>query len=327
MGYVTKGQIDRARETHVLEYVLSYEKSDYKRVGNGYRHKDDDALAVSERGWYCHKREIGNVTALDYLVKIRGYDFVSAVCHLINEAHYDIGDKPQGCNKTPPQKASSGKIAKATYHIQKRQNLILPRRDKDNYKIIAYLHNRGIDRGLILDCINSGILYQSAIHKNAVFLGKDEHGKTQFAAMRSTIGNFKCDATGSDKKYGFILPPNEPNSPKIAVFESAIDSMSHFTLCKRGNIPDYNGWRLSLGGTCIVTLHHFLERHPEINHCVICTDNDEAGNNVAEKIAKELSIKTERSPHMQGKDWNDTLKIVLQAELKKLAQQKDIPYL
>jgi len=176
-----------------------------------------------------------------------------------------------------------------------------------------------------MDCINRGVLYQSALHHNAVFLGKDENGKTRFAAMRGTKGDFKCDAEGSDKKYGFVIPPQSlkdtsesqttknQSSQTVMLFESPIDCLSHQTLCKRGDIPDFNGWRLSLGGTACVAALHFLEQHPEITHCIIATDNDEAGNSFVDRLINNTTIPTERVHSMQGKDWNDAVLLALQA--------------
>ena len=56
MGFVTKEQIERARQIPVLDYVMRYEADQFKSVGNGLRLRSDNALAVSNDGWYCHKR-------------------------------------------------------------------------------------------------------------------------------------------------------------------------------------------------------------------------------------------------------------------------------
>ena len=73
MGYVTKDQIERARQYPVLDYVLSYEAGQYKRVGSGYRNREHPSLAVSERGFFWHSNgEIKGKTALDYLTGVHG---------------------------------------------------------------------------------------------------------------------------------------------------------------------------------------------------------------------------------------------------------------
>ena len=295
MGFMTKQQLERAREYHVLDYVLRYEAERYKRVGGGYRSKEHPSLAVSERGFYWHSHGLSGKTALDYLIYVRRYGLVDAACMLLNEC-------PVERSVTIPPSSPE------------RQALALPLRHKDNRRVIAYLQSRGIDRDLILDCINRGVLFESQYRHHCVFLGKDEQGRTRSATMRSTTGNFKRDANGSDKRYAFLLPPDNPNSQTAACFEAPVDCLSHQTLCKQGLIPPFDGWRLSLGGTAIGALEYFLKRHPEVTQCLVCTDNDEAGELAAAKIAKLPGITTARSPPVIGNDWNDTLEAALKAE-------------
>ena len=299
MGWVAPEKIEQARQIPVLAYILTHEQDKYKRVGRGYRLKADDAFAVDEKGWYCHKRNVGGYTALDYLVEMKGYGLVEAVCTL-------LGERSQG-------RSTRTATSKATQPPE-RLPFTLPLRSKDNKRIVAYLQSRGIDRDLIMDCIERGVLFESKYYHNAVFLGKDEHGKTRFAAMRSPTTNFMRDADGSDKKYGFTLPPDHPNSNAVAVFESPIDCLSHQTLCKQGHVSVFDGWRLSLGGTSTVALEHFIKQHPQITRCLICTDNDKAGDIVVAKIAAIPGITSERIPPAHGSDWNDTLQAAKEAE-------------
>ena len=293
---MTAEQIEQARQMWALDYVLRYESDKFRRVGGTYRSKEHPSLAVNDKGFYWHSTGEKGVIALDYLIKVHGYNFADAVCRLIGESTQQ---------RAPPSKPATPTEPKT---------LALPRRDRDNYQVIAYLQNRGIDRELIMDCINRGVLYQSAGWHNAVFLGKDESGKTRYAAIRSTNGSYKCDAEGSDKSYAFCIPPQNPNSTAVMLHESPIDTLSHILLCKRGSIPDFDGWRVSLGGTSALPALRFLERHPEIDRCIIATDNDEAGNAFAEKIAGKLGVHTERMMPPSGTDWNDALVSILQAE-------------
>jgi len=297
MGWVSKEQIARARQIHVLDYVERYELGEFRRVGRGYRMKDDDSLAVSEKGWYCHKKVTGGQTALDYLTNVRGCGLVDAVCLLLNE-------KP--AEHTAPSEPKPQLPPKPT-------RLALPVRNTDNKRVIAYLLSRGIDKSLILDCISRGQIYESGGHHNAVFVGRDENGIARYAAMRGTLSAFKCDTEGSNKKYGFILPPNNPGSNEVAVYEAPIDALSHMTLCEQGFIPMFDGWRLTLGGGSISALGHFLQQHPRITHCVVCTDNDEVGNKVAAKVAALPGITSARDPPPCGNDWNDALEAMQKA--------------
>jgi hypothetical protein len=280
--------------------------------------KDHESLAVSEKGFYWHSHNIGGKTALDFLTDIRGYGLVDAVCTLLGEKPYEKGDKPDVSysthNVTPKTGLPAGFTTPDVKPPTERVPFTPPPRNKDNKRVIAYLQSRGINRDLILDCINQGSLYESLTYHNAVFTGKDGNGKTRFAALRGTMLNFKRDAEGSDKRYGFILPPNNPNSQTVAVFEAPIDCLSHQTLCKEGFIPPFNGWRLSLGGTSVLALEHFLEMHTEVLHCLVCTDNDAAGEQAAAKIEKITGVMSERSPPGMENDWNDMLQVLQKAE-------------
>jgi len=308
MGWVTEEQIERAKKTDVLEYIQKTESQNIKRVGREYRLKDHPSLAVSPGKWYWHSRGIGGRTAVGYLTDVRGYSFVDAVCAVLNErpAERSITEKakPLGGDVRPPE----------------RKPFMLPVRNRDNKRIIAYLQSRGIDKGVILECIEHGALYESKGFHNCVFIGREEKrpdgslGKARFAALRGTTSNFKCDVDGSNKQYGFLIPPNDPDSREVAVFEAPVDAISHQTLCRQGFIPPFDGWRLSLGGTSILALEQFLKIHPEVTRCLVCTDDDEAGNLTAERIAEITGITAARSPPSSGKDWNDTLMDLQKAE-------------
>ncbi|MCL1904396.1 MAG: DUF3991 domain-containing protein, partial [Oscillospiraceae bacterium] len=210
MGFITDEQIERAKEVDVLDYILATEPHNIHRVGKEFRLKDHKSLAVNKGVWHWHSRGIGGRTAYGYLTDVRGYDFVDAVCMVLNERPHE-------------------RVVSKAKPIIERKPLILPLRNDNNNRVIAYLQSRGIDRDLILNCINRGNLYESKGFHNAVFIGRDTHGKVRFAAMRGIRGDFKQDVEGSDKKYGFTIPPNDPNSYEVAVFESPIDAISHQT--------------------------------------------------------------------------------------------------
>ena len=312
MGWVTKDQLERARQISVLEYVLRYESKNLKRVGGEYRLRDHESLAVGEKGWYWHSRDIGGKTALDFLVDVRSYSLVDAVCLLLGEQPHGKAraDKPVG----DAQKQTAPQIAKPP---QERPRLAMPRHNRNNSRVIAYLQSRGIAKALILDCIRRGDLYESAYRHDCVFKGKDEDGKARYAAVRSTSSAFKGDAEGSDKRYPFLLPPADPGSDTVAVYESAIDALSSQTMCMQGLLPRFDGWRLSLGGTSVLGLEHFLERQPQVTHCIICTDDDEAGNRAAGRIMGLPGVTTERLHTLAGKDWNDALQDIQKTERTK----------
>ena len=301
MGWVSQNQIKRAREVAAIDYILKYESNNIKRFGKEYRFLDHNSLSVGDNGWFWHSKGIGGWSALSYLTKARDYGLVDAVCKLLSE-------NPQDCSGANRTDIQAEPISQSKTKESNKSSFKLPTQNSNNNRTKAYLLSRGIDKDLILDCINRGDLYENRIYHSCVFIGKDENDKAKYATMRSTTTSYMGDAEGSDKRYGFLLPPDDLNTHEVAVFESPIDALSHQTLCKNGYIPYFNGWRLSLGGSSTLSFEHFLLQHPEINHCVICTDNDKAGEKTATKINSIPGITTERIyPSPDCKDWNATL--------------------
>ena len=285
MPGVSREQIDRAKQVNILDYVLKHEPDNVKRIGNAYYLKDHESFEISNGLWNWHSQGVGGKNVVDYLIKVRGYSFVDAVRRL-------TGDSVNCENHAPKARPPT-----------ERKPFALPPRNTSHERATAYLQRRGIGSRNILDCIRQGSLYESAIWHNAVFVGRDENGKARYATLRGTTGDFKRDADGSDKRYGFILPPTGGGRDSVAVFESAVDALSHQTLC-----PEFGGWRLSLGCTALVALTKFLERHEEVRNVAVCTDNDKAGNAAAARIAKQPDIAVARFlPPDGSKDWNDAL--------------------
>jgi hypothetical protein len=98
MPGVTREQIERAKEIGIEEYILSHEPNNVKRVGNAYYLKDHDSLEISNGLWNWHSHGVGGKNVVDYLIKVRGYDFVSAVRELAGDAVHSY---------SVPQKSSS----------------------------------------------------------------------------------------------------------------------------------------------------------------------------------------------------------------------------
>lgn len=300
MPFVNKDQIQRAKEINVLDYILRHESQNIRKVGECYRLIDHPSISISDNGWYWHSQSTGSKTALDYLVIVRGYSFIDAVNLLMNEKPWDhfVGQIEANTFKQVKR------IETASEH---RKPLILPKKNDTNTRVIAYLLSRGIDRSLITACIENNIIYESAKYSNCVFVGLDNDGVPRYATLRGIFSSYKCDVKGSDKRYGFFIQAENKNHNTVAVFEGAIDCLSHQTLCNQGFIDYFDGWRLSLGCTASSSLKGFLERTPTITRCLICTDNDAAGHMAAERLMDIKTISTERRLPQIGKDWNEYL--------------------
>ena len=143
MGWVTNEQIERAKQIDVLDYILKTEPQNIHRIGREYRLKDHPSLAVSPGKWYWHSRRIGGKTPVGYLTDVRGYSFVDAVCAVLNERTVE---------HTTINKIESS---------PERKPFTLPLRNRDNKRVIAYLRSRGIDKDIILACIDRGVLFET----------------------------------------------------------------------------------------------------------------------------------------------------------------------
>ncbi|GHU47224.1 topoisomerase [Clostridia bacterium] len=282
MNNVTSEQIEQARQIDLLDYLLANEGDNIRKVGNEYRLRDHDSLAVSNGKFHWHSCGIGGSNCIDYLTKVRGFSFVEAVQSLVGENFQTYSTSTVRSQECKPRK------------------FILPAFNRDNDKIIAYLQRRGISLQTIQECIQGGLMYEDTRH-NCVFVGFDEHGYPRFAALRGTYSDFKCDVKGSDKRFNFLLPAVKRESPLLAVFEAPIDVLSHKTA-----YPDWEGCRLSLGGVALAALEQFLSLHGQIGIVYVCTDNDKAGDDCAARIAERFrDVKVQRVKPPQGKDWND----------------------
>ena len=293
--------IEQARQIDLLSYLQRYEPGNLKRVaGNVYCTREHDSLKISNGKWYWWSRGFGGFSALDYLMKVREFSFVEAVQTLTG----DMGDwKPP----PPSVKKDEPKV------------LLLPPKNKDSDRVLQYLFGRGIDYAIVQDCIADGTIYESADYHNAVFIGKDESGTPKYAACRGTMGSFKRDASGSDKRYSFRLLAREPTST-VHLFEAAIDVLSYATYlkCERKDYRTAN--LLSLSGVyqpkkelaeskIPIALTTFLNAHPQIKTIYLHLDNDKAGRlcTAALKELLQKDYKIVDAPPPVGKDVNDFL--------------------
>ena len=317
MPSVTKAQIEQARTVDLLAYLQTYEPGVLIPKGNGmYRHREHDSLVYFQNYWYWNSRGRA-INALDYLTEIRGYGFVDAVNKLIGES------------RSLPSVSSASTVGRRPISTQKKNTkpFQLPWVRRCATYMLSYLQRRGIHYDVVSRCLQCGILYESQYQGQAVcvFVGRDDTGKERFACVRSIVGNLKKDISGSDKRFSFCYPPDQPQPGirLLAVFEAPIDALSHATLQKL-NGWKWNGYRLSLGGTSAVALISFLERHPEITRIALYLDNDRAGLTNAHKIKALLQsdsrfskIKISINPPRQGKDYNEKLLDTIQKNHEK----------
>lgn len=277
MGY-TQEQIDRANQVNLEQFLRSQGEKLIKN-GNEYRWKKHDSLTIKGNKWFRHSQSKGGYP-IEFVIEFFDKTFPEAVQMLIGEESMSVSET-----------------------VAEPKEFCLPPRCESNAKIMKYLtEERKLPQDLIERFIADGLIYEDAKYHNAVFVGTDINGVPRYAHCRGITDKFRMDVTGSDKSFGFCY---RGRGTELYVFEAPIDMLSHIALYPAG-------WEehsyLSLGGVSPKALERFLSERRDIESVFIATDNDEAGNYAAEKLAElvpqEISV-YRFLPN--AKDWNEEL--------------------
>lgn len=301
MPYIAPEVITEAKRMDLLTYLREYEPGELvKFSSNTYTTRTHDSLKISNGKWMWWSRGIGGKSALDYLIKVRGMDFVEAVQTIMR----------------------NGSVSFPTCENIKsyeEQPLLLPEKSPTADVVFDYLFGRGIDFEIINYCLEQELIIESLPYHNAVFIGYDENKEPKYAAYRATNqSRIMGDCTGSKKQYSFRLTAE--NTGEVHLFECAIDLLSYATLMKL----EGKDWRqlnlVSLAGVYSpkqkiedskvpVTLGRLLEKDKTIRRIVLHLDNDIAGRKATKALQTILSEKYEvvDDPPQYGKDVNDFL--------------------
>ncbi|CYU81086.1 DUF3991 and TOPRIM domain-containing protein [Streptococcus suis] len=301
MPYIAPEVITEAKRMDLLTYLREYEPGELvKFSSNTYTTRTHDSLKISNGKWMWWSRGIGGKSALDYLIKVRGMDFVEAVQTIMG----------------------NGSVSFPTYENIKsyeEQPLLLPEKSPTTDVVFDYLFGRGIDYEIISYCLEQELIIESLPYHNAVFIGYDEDKEPKYAAYRATNqSRIMGDCTGSKKQYSFRLTAE--NTGEVHLFECAIDLLSYATLMKLEG-KDWRQFNLvSLAGVYSpkqkiedskvpVTLGRMLEKDKTIRRIVLHLDNDIAGRKATKALQTILSDKYEvvDDPPQYGKDVNDFL--------------------
>lgn len=301
-SYVTREQIDQAKQMDLLSYLQKYEPDELVRINlNTYSTRTHDSLKISNGKWCWWSQGVGGRSALDYLIKVRGMEFVEAVQHLCGCSGY---------TPSPP-----------VYTVKPRPKplFMLPKQYVNNDRVLRYLADRGMDSNILAYCVDTRRLYEDERH-NCVFVGFDDSGKARYAMLRSSspTSMYLREVDGSDKRYAFALPFRH-DADTVYLFESAIDLLSFATL-RKDTWQQFN--YLSLSGVyqprqtrsdtpLPVALAQHLHDRPHVRRVVLCLDNDEAGILAATTICSLLPERytAELLLPDKGKDYNRQLQI------------------
>ena len=162
MGKYQKN-IETARQISVVQYLETYRPGELvRKTDREYCTRSHDSLIITigngKFHWYSH--DVGGNNAIDYLTKVEGMDFVSAV-RLLNEmAPVAVSFQPAKAAPVKPHEP---------------RPFTLPTPDRNAEAVAAYLMHRGISPKVLRYCVGSGILYQTTRgnYRNCVFVGKD----------------------------------------------------------------------------------------------------------------------------------------------------------
>lgn len=322
MPYIPKEVVAKVKEIDLLTYLKHYEPSELVELGNNvYSTKTHDSLKISNGRWMWWSRGIGGWSALDYLIKVKGYSFLEAVETIAgDEGVFPVAfAKKKG--KPKENNSSFNNPSNWSATEQKPKELNLPDRNHNENRIIKYLKERGIDASIITDCIKNGLVYESKKYHSVIFVGSDTKGTPRFACYRATnYGRAMGDLWGSDKRYSF--QSRYKNGSSLHVFEGAIDLLSFATMLKMRGYSWKKTNLLSLSGVYVpeknreyrlpVALDMFLKNNSQIEKVYLKLDKDKPGMFAAQAIQKVLEdkYKVVVIPPPQGKDYNDYLQIL-----------------
>lgn len=318
MPYIAPEVITEAKRMDLLTYLRTYEPGELVRYsGNTYCTREHDSLKISNGKWMWWSRGIGGKSALDYLIKVKGLDFVEAVETIMGQC------------------AVSTPVYEKESRSYENQPLLLPHKSPSNDVVTQYLFSRGIDYEIINYCISNDLIFESLPYHNVVFVGYDEKKEPKYAAYRSTNKRrIMGDCSGSKKDYSFRL--GKENLEEVHLFECAIDLLSYATLAKL-NGQDWKEMSfVSLSGVYSpakkiedskvpIALEKYLGSNPSVRKIRIHFDNDIAGRKAAQTLKTILPDKYEivDEPPKAGKDFNDFLCMRMGIYNKKIHERNE----
>lgn len=313
MPKFTDEQIERAKNIDVRTFLEQTEGFIFQQSGKYLKCRDPErtgqpsSLSIDtslNRIFYNSVTGNRPLSAIDWCKDIKKMDFQSSIRLILGESPQGkMAEKPKYQQFTPQPKVD---ISKA---------FVLPEKTDKPTNVKAYLNRtRGIANHIINYCLKHDLIYQD-IHKNAVFVGKDDNGQPKYAARRGTFTPdgkepFKRDSAGSDKDFAFKLVGKDTET--IYVTEAAIDALSLATLEDKfnGEWSHRNKTYISTGGAGIDNaIEQFCKTHT-VKTINICFDNDEAGKNGMEKIMQKFRAMGYEVNDMRASlahDYNDEL--------------------
>lgn len=281
--YFTPEQQEIARRTDLVG-LLRAQGETIKPSGSEFEWLyQSQKVTIRRNLWYHQYEQVGG-DAVGFVRRFMGKSYVEAVEYLLQ------------CNGEPlPERP-----------VRKQDPFVLPAANENMNRVFAYLVNqRGLDREIVYAFVHRRMIFESARHHNAVFVGYDKDGVPRHAHKRSTAkeGSYKCNVAGSQPEYSFHW---QGAGDRLYLFEAPIDLLSYLSL-------HLAGWQAqSYAAACSVSdkvLFQMLRDNPGIKNVCICFDSDEPGQAAAQRISDKLFLRGIHSEVLvpTRKDWNEDL--------------------
>ena len=281
--HFTEEQKAQARQTDIVS-LLESQGETIKRSGSEYEWKDG-AAKVTIRGnlWFHQYDRVGGDT-IDFVRRFYNKDYPKAMEFLLGNG--------------------SGVLITAPLVVKEVKPFELPPKNDNIRRVFAYLNiTRGIDKDVLYAFVHRNMIYESAKHHNAVFVGYDKDDNPRHANKRGcgSQSSYKGNASGSQSEYSFHW---NGRSKYIFLFEAPIDMLSFISMHKEN-------WKThSYAASCSVSdrvLFQCIKDNPHIEKVYICFDNDEPGQAAAYRIGNKLSDMGIQSEILVPihKDWNE----------------------
>ena len=280
----TEEQREQARQTDLAAFLRQCGEQ-IKRSGSENMWLDH-GQKVTIRGnlWFHQYEQVGG-DAVDFVRRFYGLDYREAVLTLTSMGVEVIREPVEPFPRKPLQ---------------------IPDKHENMRRVYGYLlQRRGIDKEVLDAFAYRELIYECKQYHNAVFVGMDKGGTIRHIHKRSTAaqGGFKGNAPGSDPAYSFHW---HGGGDVLYLFEAPIDMLSFISMYK-------HCWKSqSYAASCGVSdkvLWQMLKDGPHIKRVCICFDNDEPGQQAAQRISRDLTeqnILNETCVPVR-KDWNEDL--------------------
>lgn len=314
---VSKDQYMQACSVDLFEFLVGNHPTAVKVKYGSALLLADDHVSV-KRGYHGYRnfRTDENGNNVDYLMNFLGYDYQGAVLALLGDGE-TCADYVPVPNPVVPES----------------REIVLPEPLGGRYKnLYAYLTARGIPADVIQLLVDQGILYQSAVGNNVVFVNPqgdycELRGTNSYAdrrcRKRDNCGRFcvgehswcermescpdyrpdpfhGCRKTTSDRFWYFDPSPGEP-SDHVYVCEAAIDAVSLYVIHQKQNKAG-KGVYVSIGGAANQRTIERIIRGCRDGIVCLAVDNDEAGQECRDRNSGVAYILP------RNKDWNDDLR-------------------